>query len=342
MLDELEGLNLQIPSGAAGCEGGLWTTLDRARNQGITQFKSDFYGDLITKYRHKRKPFIGAMGQTRYKNTLTLSKNFAGISVRTNNIKGGIMRIKRIGTAFTQTGNLSLSIYNDLQDAVLQTEALTTEANKVKWNTIATPIDLPMTDEGGAAIRYDFLYTVATAPGSPKDNGISCGCGGYKPVFSLSSPKFRPMNNAASGWEMYVMIGSASGDTITTGNDRDTLTFGQSYLNGIILDVEFLCDFSDILCASISDFEDNPLAGTIAASIRYMSGMFLIDAILASGNINYYTMTDRERLMQKKASYAKEYEYRMKEVIVPAVNIDHNDCLICNNDNAPRKVGIYS
>lgn len=344
MLDRLEGLNLQLISGAADCENSLWVMMDKARNEASSQFQSDFYAELQNKYSLKRKPFRGAIGETRYKNTLTLSgaPAYAGISVCTNKQKGGIMRIKRIGTCFTQTGSFTLTIYNDLQDASIDSVSLSTEANKVKWNTLTNPIDLPLADEGGSYIRYDMLYTVASAPGSPKDNKTSCGCGGYKPSFDLNAKRFRPANNAASNWDMYVMVGSAQGSTVTTGNDRDTFSFGSSYLNGIILDVEFLCDFSDLLCQQVTDFEDNPNAIAVAGAIRYLSGMFLIDYILASSNINYYTMTDRERLMQKKSSYAKEYEYRLKEVITPNVNIDHNDCLVCNNENAPRKVGILS
>ena len=342
MIDELKGLNLSIVSGAEGCEGGLWEMMDSARSEAIKQFTSDFYGDLLNKYRLKRKPFSGEMGQTRYKNTLTnVTSPYAGVPVRMNNIRGGIWRIKRIGTAFTQTGSFTLTLFNDLQDDSIESFVLQTEANKVKWNAISTPIYLPM-ESGGTGIRYDFLYQPSMAPGLPKDNGISCGCGGYKPVFNLQSPKFRPMNTAASGWEMFAMVGSMQGTSVATGNDRDSFTFGHQYLNGIILDVEFLCDFSGILCSTVTDFVNNPLAGAVAGAIRYLACVFLIDDVLASGNINYFTMTDRERLMQKKSSYASEYNMRLKEVIIPAINIDHNDCLMCNNDNAPRKVGILS
>jgi hypothetical protein len=79
----------------------------------------------------------------------------------------------------------------------------------------------------------------------------------------------------------------------------------------------------------------------MAAAIQYRAASFVIDNILASGNINRYTMTDRERLMGKKNTYTKEYLDRL-EWVAQKINIEANDCLVCDDFNDLIKTGILA
>ena len=89
------------------------------------------------------------------------------------------------------------------------------------------------------------------------------------------------------------------------------------------------------------DFENNEIAIATASAIRYKAGFYIIEKILASGNINRYTMTDRERLMGKKNTYIKEYNTYI-DWIAQNVNTNINDCLICNDIDDLIKIAIMS
>jgi hypothetical protein len=337
MLDQLEGLNLRMASSAENCEGSLWELMDKARRNAIYQFKGDILAELQKKYVLKRPPFLGAIGKTGYRNSLTINSTYAGASIFCAPMRGGTFRLKRIGSCFEATGTFTLTLYNNLQDAALQSWTINTTANQVNWNTITT-VDLPMADEGGASIQYYFIYSLADS-GRPKDNSAACGGCGERHYWNISNPKFTPAKNK---WSEYVMFSGTNGNHVSNNVQRDSLSCGSSYSNGLIFDAEFLCDFTGLICSTITDFDNNPTAIVVAGSIRYLAGAFLIDYILASGNIDYFTMSDGERLIKKKDTYLKEYLYRVTEALPQSINIDVNDCLVCDNEHAPRLVGIRS
>lgn len=336
-LDKLEGLDLNMANAAANCEHGtLWNILDDARAEGIKQFRTFLFLGLNKEYKKRHPAFKGAIGQEAGRDSLSLSGDYAGDSYYTNNIRGAYWKINRIGLVFTQAGTFDISIYDDREDGPLETVSVTSAANKINWNTLSTPIILPLTNDTGQAVRYDFLYDTSAITGLPKNNKLPAGCSCNKGFYYNEEVP----NYSANGWRKYLMASGVSGSNVSSIEDRDNLSRGSVYSNGIVLDAEFTCDIQDLLCQSISDFDNGPLALAIATAIRYISGAFVIDAILASGNITFYTMTDRERLMGKKNSYTKSYTDLVNE-IVKQFNISGNDCLICNN-TGPTKKGILA
>jgi hypothetical protein len=133
------------------------------------------------------------------------------------------------------------------------------------------------------------------------------------------------------------MVTGVSGNDLT---DREN--WGTSSHNmGLFLDVEFKCEVSDLICDQDFDFQNNPIAISMAWAVRYKAGFLLIDLILASGNINRHTMMDRERLMQKKNTYNTEYQNRI-QYLTDQINYKMNDCLACQDFDDLHKVGIFS
>jgi hypothetical protein len=341
-IDRLEGLDLKLIDAATDCgTGSVWHMMAQAREDAIIQFKADLFSALKTLYRPRFNPFRGPIGEARFRKNLSINTQYAGVSVCPRPMKGGVMHIKRIGVMFSQNGIFDLNIFDYNQYASLETVTLTAVANKINWTTIAGGIDLPMTDDAGDYVRYDFLYESASMPGQPKDAKISCGCGGRKVYWNEINPRFED-SQTAKRWEVFAMVAGATGIDVSTTETRDNLSRGTLYLNGILLDVEFRCSINDVLCEAVSDFENGLIAVNIAATIRYLAGAILADKILASGNINYYTMSDRERLMGKKNSWTSSYWARMNEDIIPQFPIDANDCLVCDRSSGPHKRGILS
>lgn len=342
-LDQLEGLNLNMVNAGANCEqGNLWDMMRTARDNGIKQFRTYLFTGLSSEYKRKNSPFQGPIGSSKFRSNISLTGSFAGLSVYTNNIRGGYMRIKSIGIAYSENGTFDLDLYNDLEDSNINTFSVTAVANKLNWNLI-TPIDLPLANETGEYIRYDFLFDRMQYTGLPKDARMAdgCNCSSNRNYYDVHKPVFKSKNTAASMWMNFVMASGCSGNNISTPLERDSLSHSIAFSNGIILDVEFWCDVQNLLCQSVSDFDNGDIALAIATCIRYISGAFLFDAILASGNIDFYTMTDRERIMQKKNSYTKEYQ-NLLEQIIRQFNINGNDCLVCDNSQGPHKRGILA
>lgn len=342
-LDKLEGLNLKMIDAGTDCsEGNIWDFMNNARNSAILQFRTYLLAGLTKEYKQKIRPFSGAIGETKFRKTLAPQGTSAGLSLYTNSIRGGYMKVKRIGTVFASTNAaFDIHLYNDLEDGSLETISVASEANKLKWNTLSTPLYLPMATETGEYIRYDFLYSTSDAP-DPKDAKLWCGCGGNRNYYDSKAPRFKAFNSSSAHWMNFVMAAGASGNAISNPTERDNMTRNTIVMNGLIMDVEFVCELEDLICQHVEDFDNGNLSLAIATCIRYMAGVFLMDYILSSGNINVYTMSDRERMMGKKNTYVKEYNNLLNEMIIPQMNIDGNDCLICDNTRGPFKRGILA
>lgn len=338
-LDETEGLSLNMMDAGADCEqGSVWDMMDKARSNAILSFKTDMMAKLLTTYKHKRKPWSGLMGGTDFKNTLELSGSYSGVQVYSQNIIGGIMSVKRIGLIFDSAADFTIYVYDNLEDDVVAQYDVHANANVLTWCNLPASLNLDMNNTGNESPRYWFLYANSTF--KPKDVKASCGCGGghYAYYFNTISPKFKAFPPYEKyRWSEFIMLTGTSGTTLT---DRENWGNTQ-YLQGLILDVDFKCKVQDLLCKDTLDFDTNENAAVMATAIQFRAGALMIDSILASGTINRYTMTDRERLMGKKNTYTTEYLKRV-DFLAQNINLTANDCLECNDFNDLLKVGIFS
>jgi hypothetical protein len=338
-LDQLEGLNIDLLDSASDCDqGSVWDLMERARNNATKTFKADLLTGLLTHNKERRLPFLGIIGQSKFTRSLSLTSTYAGLRVYCNQIMGGTMTIKRIGLSFNQAQTFDISVYNAITDTVVETYTVTSVANQVTYYDLPTPLVLEMNNTESDAPEYYFIYELAGGL-QPKDNSRSCGCGGsYKPVFNTDKPTYmKPGSYNKDRWNEFVMVAGISGNDITERDDWNT----SSAMNGILLDVEFKCKITELICQDDMDFENNPMAAVMAFAIRYKAGVYLADSILASGKINRYTTMDRERLMGKKNSYEKEYQSRI-EWLSQAISPKINDCLVCRDENAIFKGGIFA
>jgi hypothetical protein len=337
-IDETEGLSLNMAEAAADCEqGSLWDMLSKARENALLYFKSDLMGRLLTLYKHRRVPYSGLMGGADFKNSLTQTTTYAGIQLCMQNIIGGVMSIKRIGLVFDQTADFDIYIYDNVTESAIASYTVHTNANALTWFDLPAQLSLDMNNYGNESPRYWIVYP--TGAYQPKDNKASCGCGGahYKYYWNLENPKYTTYEKYR--WSEFLMLTGTVGDDITKDGRKAWAT--TQHLQGIILDINFKCKVQDLICVDEIDFTTNEIAASMAGAIQYRAASILVDNILASGNINRYTMTDRERLMGKKNSYMKEYLDRL-EWIAQNININANDCLACDDFNDILKISILS
>ncbi|MES2395672.1 MAG: hypothetical protein V4549_06700 [Bacteroidota bacterium] len=335
-LDQLEGLSLNLAKSIEDCEEvSLWDLLAKARRNSIKAFKADVLGTLTTNYKQKREPFHGVIGSQKFSKSLSITNNYAGSRIYCSNIIGGVMSIKRIGLVFDSSQTFTIIVYDNLDDQPVAQYTVQANANVLTWFDLPSPLNLDMNNEADTENpNYYVLYQPSGF--NPKDNKAGCGCGGgYRYYFNANTPAFKSYEK--DRWSEYIMLAGTQGDDLSNRANWGT----SEMLNGLILDVDFKCRVQDLICNENLDFESNGLALAMANAIRYKAGALLIDSILASSQINIYTMTDRERLMGKKNSYTKEYQDRISW-LGDQINIKANDCLACKDFDDVIKTGIFS
>jgi hypothetical protein len=338
-LDEQEGLRLNMVEAASDCEaGGIWDILTRARENAVTAFKADVMAALIeSKLKPKRQPFTGNIGEAGFKTTLDVTAySYAGVRIFCSNIISGVMKIKRIGLVFDAVGTFNVSVYNNYSTTPINTYSVTSVANGLNWFTLPTPLELDMNNEYESNPQYYILYAPSTTP-NPKDIKGSCGCSSnhYRYYFDVKNPVFKSYEKYR--WSEFIMLTGTKGTTLS---DREN--WGRDgYLNGIILDAEFNCKTSELICKQNLSYDSNPLALSMAYAVRYRAAAIVIDDILASGQINRYTMMDRETMSGKRNNFIAEYRNRVAW-IAKEMNYKANDCLTCDDFDDVLRVGVFS
>ena len=336
-LDELEGMNLKLADSIKDCEeGSLWDILIKARTNSIKAFRSDLMASLMTKYKKKREPCSVVVGSADFKTNIDLVNTYAGIRVWMANIISGVMTVKRIGLVFDSAATFNISVFDGLSDSAIMTFSVTSQANKLTWYDLPLPLNLDMNYEASQSNpNYYFVYEKAAF--KPKNITASCGCSGshYKYYWNTSHPTYK--SYAKHCWSEYIMLTGTAGDSIGTREDWGT----SQYLNRLILDVDFKCKVSDLICKSDLDFENNELAMVMAYAVRFKAGEMVMASLLASAKPNIYTMSDREGIAGRKKAYSLEYQNRIN-YLTENINYMANDCLKCDDFNDIVKTGILA
>lgn len=317
-IDELQPLD-RIKA-LANCENGdIWDVLEKAREDSIFTFVSDMKRKLLALYQRTNEDYIGGIGKVKYTGDTSISHAYAGSAMMFNNIKHGVAKINKIGALFNFTGTIDLQIWNN-KNELLYTFTLDTQANTLKQNTIN--IVLSMWDDYVPYLEYYFVY--ANPVGLPKNSDYNCNCGGMGYCYNQETPCF--MQNR-HGWQKWAQISGLQIDTL----DFINLSFsGTSLSYGLTFDVEFVCDYSKVLCDSAIDFDYNPLAPSIADAIWYKAGEYVLRWIIGSTDLNRGSMMNTEMTEKFLLDYMQKYEKLIDEIAL-RIDISQSDCLSCKD-----------
>jgi hypothetical protein len=314
-LDELEGLNLTVLDGSAECvKGSLLDMMNVAREQAIMAFKSDYAVNIGKNWKYSRAAFKGQIGKPKASTNYTTG-NYAGHRYIFAPVKNGFWKITRIGVLFNTTGTVDIEIFDNVTAAALHTYAnVPTVANTLTWYTLPDPIYLPMHSEQEDYLQYFILYG---NPGfSPKKNNFSC-CG-MSLTFNCLAPILAPNeNNGAYTFKKWCNVTGVTGSTVDAIREANA-GFNDNAM-GLVIDSVMQCDAQSMACNE-TEFDRNAIAKVMAYAVWYRAGVFLINAILSSTNINRFTMLDREPLYGKRAHYGKEYDNRLFWLTNPDVD----------------------
>lgn len=318
-LDELKGMNLKFVEDTGG---ELWDKLAMSYENAVRTFKMDVIAEILKRHKPRYDPFIGNIGSQRFKNSLALTKSYAGIRMYCNDIKGAFFTLKAVGVIMDKAETFDIDIYNNLSEDIQHTIEVTSLANKISITNLATPIDLQLSSDNYDNLEYFFLYNRGTK--QPKDNKPTCGCGGVNWCFKIDNPCFADAKTTKDRWRHFAMVGGIQGDDISIREDWGI----TQEMNGIVLIGEFNCDKFIYLCNDNMDFEYDEIGQAVAHAIAYKWGEFTMDYFLDTQEISRLTTLGNEALNNNREYYNQRYTIMINFI---ADNLDTSQfgCLSC-------------
>ena len=335
-IDELESLAGVLSS--VNCENGadVFEQLARSRQIAITTFQADTNALMMKGFKLKRQNYYGSIGRAVSKKNLTQTAGeYYGVRMYCANVKSGILQINAIGTVFSQTGTITLLIYNNLGD-LISSHTLDTEASKHKKTTV--DIELPLHSPYIENMEYYFIYQAGA--NVARDNDLKCNCGGFKAVFNIDKPYYNHVQlDRNYMWSNWLMAGGYHSVDIPEQGLCTHTTNNTMY--GLTFDVELKCKINEVLCYESLDFESNNLAGAMAIAIQHKAATILGSWIVNSGNLNRFTLINTEQLIADVEKWNQVY-IDMTKFVAEQVDISVNDCLACRDIYEMAKRGIMA
>lgn len=316
-LDQLQGFNLKIASGADDCaKGGIWDRMALAVENAKAEMIKDLLGGIGQNYKPRHEIFSGQLGDVAYKNVQTLTTTYAGIKLYPAQLRGGVIVLKRIGILINASTNVTVKVYkseNGVGKLInTYTTAVPVTPNALTWLQLSTPLELPMYSNF-CRVDYFVLLTLDNTTFKPWDNKIDCGCGG------VTRPFLKWLN----------LTGTKGNDPTNFNSFNNT-----TYLNGLTLDVEVKCKTASIICSEDRplDFENDSFSQYLAYAVRFRAAEMLYRDILASDQINRFTLMNREEFEKQIIEWNNNYRACIS-YLVDIINIGNNDCLVCRDNN---------
>jgi len=292
------------------CSGGsVWDMLDKARDRATRDFQTDLTAALYENRASAFSVFAGLMGKDTSSMARTLSGTYQGILIKPKPVKGGTLTIRRIGLDIDATTSVTLKIYSteDLTSP-LHSVLVSTTANTLTYTTLVAPIELPLYNDNVSELRYYIVYE--------------------SPAFSPNNNKFTCCSKRP-GWMAYLDAKGYNADDLTGKT-------GDGFTNGIILDAHLACSQTAWLC-EMDEVEGYDVKRVVGRAIQMKAAVKVISEILRSGNINLYTMSNREAMYIDMKRLQKQYE---NQVVWLTENVPTSvsDCFKCDKNIQRRSI----
>jgi len=332
-LDEIAPFDAALRVSNCGCTSDDWTAMVNARAEAIKTFQADLLAMLMTRYKPRRNGFEGTIGEARANGAVQQQGTYGGIRIGCHSIRGGALRIRKVGGIFSATGAVTLTLYNSL-NAVVQTVTLNAVAGA--HTTVAVDWTLPLHIPYAARAEYFLVYQYNSG-NAPRQNNLSCGCGGWTPWFDWSRTMWQASEHAGSrSWANWLMVGGWWGNDLTSFDNCSTSSNAYN-MNGLTLDVSLGCDVSSAVCGGRAslDYDRDPLALSMAFAVRYKAADLLIMNILRSEKLVRSAQTNREALAEARREYLIKYN-EAANYIAANLNVENNDCLACSHPYAAK------
>lgn len=306
-LTELQGMSLRILDSVGGPKT-VWEMMEDSRLNGINTFKTDIFPELMKYNQYRREKFQGEVGHRRFTAPI-IKDTYHGMRLFSD-IRGGVFTLRGVTLNLNSTENVNLLIYDDF--SLLHTVPISSTANNPKLTSI-TPIELTLNG------NYYFIYAPV---GTPMNNKMTCGCGGYRWCFNTEKPCY---NSSKENWTLWAMAGGIHGDIPAYRNVWNV----SEYAQGLRLHGDFKCDAMQMLCTDASDFTNNEIDSAIAWAILYKTAEYLMYEIKNSQEVSRNNLLGIDDTLNANMEYYSQRYAVLINFIAENIEPSRNECLKC-------------
>jgi hypothetical protein len=274
---------------------------------------------MLKDHKVKRDVYKGKIGRLRYSTEEVITTgDWVGVRLTCDDVVSGKLKIKSIGTIFSETGSFDLYIYNNLNE-LEQIVTLDTQANTHKINDI-TDIELDLHSDYTENLEYFLIYQKnGLTPKKTYNNDDD--------FINVNRAK-KTKTNKQYGWNQWCCVDGFKKTDISDLSDVSTSTSDKMY--GLTFDVEFTCNVEDVWCKDSLDFVSSNVSRAMALAIRFKAGeLFFYDSML-SGNVNFERLVNSENMQNAQEFFSQEYD-KIMEFIVEEIDVDTTDCFTCRD-----------
>lgn len=334
-LDELANVGTLVS--LAECDKTIWDIMGNAVTGGVKQFVADTNALLGRKYRLKRNAVTGeVLGQIKHKDTYQPAKNYAVVVLSCSPVRGGFMRLRKIGGTFRETAPVSVELRDNV-NGLLRTFTLNATADRHATTDVNEIF--PLYSKYMQPLEYYLVYQF-DANNLPADTEINCGCGGWTPIFNREQPYYRNVGgHKAAPWADYVMVGGREVNSLSELDDEVGTMSNKMF--GLTVETDFGCKVDEVLCEDRLDFKGNPLALSMALAVQYAAGVKVANRVLRSSALNRENMINGDEWEEAIVEWQEKYNEHVN-YIVSQSDITANDCLACKDIIGLTRKGLFS
>lgn len=321
-------LPVNMAEGADDCSDpdNPWNVLSKGASEGKAMLYKDIQAGLMKGNQLTRQPFSGVIGEKKSRDIVSLTKTYAGLRIWSRNIKGGYLRINKIGGVFDTVGTATVRIYDQFNNQIGSAVNITTTAGT--YATASTSIKLPLWQDGADDCQYFLSYTVASTP-TPRAVRAWCPtCNGSTiPALSLERPYTTGAWRRELAWANWIQIAGWQRDSQSEFDLLSEGSEGSTVTNGLVLEAELSCDPFTSVCLNTVDYSD-PVSMSLAHALRYAMAICTAEKIIRRTEAYRNAQVSREILAQDIQQWYKDYETNVNYVTYHA-NVRGTDCIFC-------------
>lgn len=323
-------LPIEEVRGLATCETDVWEAVMQKRSFVIKEVVASMNATVKKNSLERYPKFAGYVGGDQSSDYLNTAYGYAGVRIRTNPIRSGYLRIRRLAAYFEKSGIIS-ALLIDKAGTVMTPEMKikTVGGGKKCINDIG--ITLPMLDDFNTCQDYFlvFRYDVNNRPRLNKTYCAPCNkTSGITPItyinrYGSSTPWPHDYRGPLS-WNNYVIVGGFVTDDLASFSDTpDTVS---DYMNGIALEIEVGCDLTKGYCKMLEG--NGPEIMAVATAIQRRWAAELVMAKNNSSVPNRSNIAKGQQQASAAAGWEADYAEAMT-YLVSTIDEDSNDCVMC-------------
>lgn len=331
-LSELADIGALLNS--PNCGQTLWETLAAARATAVKITVADTNVLMARRYQLKREAIAGqVIGDIKARETYDVTTNYAVVRIACNPVKGGYFTLRSVGTLFENAGAFDILLYDNVS-GYLETFAVTSLANKHKTNAINKKY--PLYSKYAECLEYYLVYVFNE--NIPKNNNVSCGCGGNKIAFSLKNNYFGS-NYRNARWAKWVMVGSSVINSLDELEDMPNLASNK--MLGLTLEADFACDVNAVICESELDYLGSNYAMALAFAVLYQTGVQVANQFFKTTTLDPKKLISSEVWEDNLIEWQQKYTDYLQAVIAE-IPLQNTDCYVCKDKVVIRRQGLYA